>query len=121
MAGAQMGRRVIAFEGSLAVLRRQIEAMVGRKGSHPLLEIDLPPRLASNPSALPAFRKLRRMKAQPRLEYRAFALQLRHSSRHEVAFFIFTDIATIFVSSEGFRHPYHDFTVRSDLQRRGFH
>jgi hypothetical protein len=29
--------------------------------------------------------------------------------------FIFTDIATIFVSSEGFRHPYHDFTVRSDL------
>jgi hypothetical protein len=30
-------------------------------------------------------------------------------------FFIFTDIATIFVSPGRFRFSFHDFTVRSDL------
>ena len=48
-----------------------------------------------------------------RLEYWDFLLPVVKQiadegtpSLSEIAFFIFTDIATIFVSSEGFRHPY---------------
>ena len=56
-AGARMGRRgPIPFKGLwLCCVGRS--SLGGKKGSHPFLGIDLPPRLARDPSALPPFRK----------------------------------------------------------------
>src|SRR4029077_6753139 len=56
-AGAQMGRR-----GPIPFRRLWVgcvgrSSLGGKKGSHPFLGIDLPPRLARDPSALPPFRK----------------------------------------------------------------
>ena len=56
-ARARMGRRgPIPFKGLwLCCVGRS--SLGGKKGSHPFLGIDLPPRLARDPSALPPFRK----------------------------------------------------------------
>jgi hypothetical protein len=55
------------------------------------------------------------------LGYSAFAAHARVTPKTSgIADFIFTDIATIFVSPEGFRYPYHDF-MSVPIYNEGFH